>query len=164
MGIRNTRFNFDMNLLQMQAEVYPEAKLPQSLDLSDQPDCPRKVVIKEVESGEIRLEVGADGTFLLFDCECTDALPYCKAQCCGLVGTIVFQDELDDKLLPVELDGESLVLTRDADGFCSCLDRRTRLCGIYPDRPRTCQNFHCTRGAHQRGWKLANRVHRQSML
>jgi hypothetical protein len=137
-----------------------------SLELVDSrmfPPIPRKTVLKELPSGEIRMESGADGAWLLFDCDCLDALPYCKAQCCGLIGTVVFPEELETKELPVEFDGETLVMARDADGFCSCLNRETRTCEVYEDRPMTCQQFHCTRGASQRGWKLANSVNRQPL-
>ncbi|HEY9652973.1 MAG TPA: YkgJ family cysteine cluster protein, partial [Coleofasciculaceae cyanobacterium] len=123
-------------------------------------------VIKQLPSGEIRLELGADGVYLQFDCDCLDALPYCQAQCCALKGTGVAPEELQAIAYPVEWDRDTelAVMQRDADGFCTCLDRQTRRCGIYKDRPQTCQNFHCTRGAHVRGWKLANSVYRQSMI
>lgn len=138
---------------------------------SEAPSIPRKTIIREFtkdgeKTGEIRIEDGADGTYLLFDCDCLDALPYCRAQCCGLRGTFVFDDELELKNLPVETDPGSnqFVMKRDSDGLCSCLDRQSKHCLIYDDRPRTCQQFHCTRGADVRGWKLSNYVHRQSMM
>lgn len=144
----------------------PEGKKPNPIDeqdLSDFPAIPRRVVIKEVPSGEIAVEQGADGLYLRFDCDCLHALPVCQAQCCALNGTIVFPEELEQKAYPVEWDGknEAFVMERQSDGFCKCLDRNSRLCGIYNDRPATCRDFHCTRGAYQRGWKLANHVYRQ---
>lgn len=128
------------------------------------PNVPRKQTVAKLPSGEIRLEIGADGTYLMFDCDCLDALPYCKAQCCGLRGTTVHPDEYHTEKYEAEWDEvlEEMVLKRDSDGMCYALDRCTRTCGIYEDRPRVCQDFHCTKGANVRGWKLSNSVHRQS--
>lgn len=128
------------------------------------PRIPRKVVLKEVSSGEIRIEDGADGTYLLFDCECLDALPYCRAQCCALRGTIITPEEYHSELYEAYWDERvnGMVLKRDADGFCYCLNRETKRCNIYENRPKVCKNFHCTRDASARGWKLANQVHRQN--
>ena len=138
-------------------------KQPRIQDFSDFPSIPRRVVLKEVPSGEIAIEQGADGIFLRFDCDCIHALPYCQAQCCGLIGTGVFYEELEKIDYPCEWDHANSywVLTRDSDGFCTCLDKEKRLCRIYEDRPETCREFHCTRGATQRGWKLPNSVYRQ---
>lgn len=115
---------------------------------------PQRVVLKEVPSGQIVIEQG-NGTWIRFECDCRDALPYCQAQCCGLPGTIVLSEETDLGY-PIEFD-EGLnhwVLERGSDTFCVCLDRTTRLCGIYDHRPQTCRAFHCTKGANMRGWKL----------
>jgi hypothetical protein len=131
----------------------------------DKPEpIPRQVVLKEVPSGQIRIEDGADGTYLLFDCECLDALPYCRAQCCALRGTIITPEEYHSEKYQAYWDEgvNGMVLKRDADGFCYCLDRENKRCNIYEDRPKVCRNFHCTRDANARGWKLANHVHRQN--
>ena len=140
------------------------AREPRIQDFSEIPSIPRRVILKEVPSGEIAIEQGADGIFLRFDCDCMHALPYCQAQCCGLIGTAVFQEELELVDYPCEWDDSMgcWVLSRDSDGFCTCLDREHRLCSIYEDRPRTCKEFHCTRGASQRGWKIPNSVYRQA--
>ena len=141
-----------------------ELKAPTVQDYSDYPSIPRRVVLKTVPSGEIAIEQGADGIFLRFDCDCIHALVYCQAQCCALIGTAVFPEELEKTDYPVEWDDSinGWVLVRDSDGFCTCLDKEKRLCRIYPDRPQTCQKFHCTRGADQRGWKIPNSVYRQA--
>lgn len=130
------------------------------------PIIDRKTILKEVKSGTISAELGADGTYLRFDCDCLDALPICKAQCCALIGTIVTFDEMNDlfeELCDFHEGMKAFLLKRDSDGFCTCLDRTTRRCTIYEDRPNTCQEYHCTRGVGNRGWKLANSVTRQSM-
>lgn len=129
---------------------------------------PRKQVLKSFPNGEISLELGADGVYLRFDCDCLDALPYCQAQCCAMPGTVVFEEEAEEKglrdLVEIDFSMNELVMVRDSDGFCGCLNRETRLCEIYGNRPDTCKRFHCTRGADARGWKLPNRLQRQSNI
>lgn len=128
------------------------------------PKVSRKITLVNVPSGEIRLEQGGNGLFLMFDCDCLDALPYCQAQCCGLQG--ISLERADEIRLSqfIEWDDElgEPVMKRDADAFCTCLDRETRTCQVYSDRPLTCREFHCTRGASVRGWKLSNSVHLQA--
>lgn len=131
------------------------------------PYIPRVTVIAQFKDGEIRIERGADGAYLLFDCNCIDALPFCHAQCCSLKGIILTEEEEDLKQTYPMVWNEAMnmyEMRRDADGYCTCLDRETRRCGIYEDRPTTCQQFHCTRGIGMRGWKLPNQIHRQSMV
>lgn len=130
---------------------------------------PHRAVLKSLPSGEIAIETGADGVWLRFDCDCLDALPYCKAACCGIHGIDVTEEEAKQtltvndngkrKTIPLavltstsEEDGRGM--TRSSDGFCHCLDRTTRLCTIYKDRPETCRDFHCTKGPGVRGWRL----------
>lgn len=151
-------------------ENYQPLSLP--LTPNDFPPVPRYQVLKEFsdsngKSGEIRLELGADGVWLQFDCECTDALPYCQAQCCALIGTALLPEELAKFDYPVDYspqDSTPFTMQRGADGFCECLNRSNRTCTIYENRPHTCQSFHCTRGADMRGFKLSNRVTRQSVI
>lgn len=129
------------------------------------PAIARKQVLAKTPTGEVRLELGADGLWLLFDGPCLEMLPYCQAQCCALRGTAVRNDE--EERLDAYLEWDDIhgypVMRREADGFCQCLNRESRKCSIYEDRPDTCRKFHCTQGAHQRGWKLPNAVQRQSI-
>lgn len=141
----------------------------EDLKLEDAPTIPRKTILATVPSGTVSVEQGADGAWLRFDCDCLDALPYCFAQCCGLRGTIVFEEEAEQKNIPMSLleidEGiDEYVMRRDSDGFCICLDRRTRLCEIHDHKPNTCARFHCTRGAGQRGFKLPNAIYRQNNI
>ena len=128
------------------------------------PRIPRKQTLVTLPSGEIRIEDGADGAYLLFDAECLDCLPYCRAQCCGLIGTVISPDEYHSEMYEAYWDErtQAMVLKRDADGMCYALDRDTKRCSIYENRPHTCKQFHCTRDASARGWKLNNSVSRQS--
>lgn len=126
-------------------------------------EVPRRTTLVTVPSGEIALESGADGVWLQFDCECVDALPYCKAHCCTLTGIQLTQEEADSEMYVAYPDTEGNVnLKRCADNYCTYNDRKTRLCSIYEHRPNTCQTFHCTRGGDVRGWKLSNGVQRLS--
>jgi hypothetical protein len=147
---------------------------PQQLPLTPNkfPKIDRQTILKEFikngeKTGEIRLQLGADGVWLQFDCDCMDALPYCQAQCCALIGTAVMPEELLEFNYPVDVSPDQeiqITMQREADGFCKCLNRESRTCNIYENRPDTCKAFHCTRGAGVRGWKLSNRVHRQSFV
>lgn len=133
-------------------------------DIDKHPEVPHITVLKKLPSGEIRIETGADGAYLVFDADCLDCLPYCRAQCCAMVGTVIYPDEIAESGLLTDFDpsmGQS-VLRRDADGRCHYLDRGSCTCSVYEDRPRTCQAFHCSRGVDVRGWKLPNGAHRHS--
>lgn len=138
-------------------------------------EVPHRAVIKEVPSGQIVMEVGADGVFLRFECECVDALPYCKSACCALHGIDVEEDEIDQVeraasaqnlyncddpnrkfQLPVVIrnDDDEPTMRRGSDSWCVAIDRKTKACRIYEDRPKTCRDFHCTNAAGMRGWRL----------
>ena len=121
------------------------------------------MILKELKSGRIELVDGGDGIFLRFDCECKDALPYCRARCCNLPGIGVTLDEAMAmrrdrgaawiKLHLIPGDG-GVEMRRAATGWCQQNDPTTKLCGIYEDRPHTCSDFHCTRSNDARGWRL----------
>lgn len=130
--------------------------------IANPPKLPRTQILVTVPSGEVRIEDGADGAYLVFDCDCLDALPYCRAQCCGLRGTCVHPEEIEHAGYKVDWDEEMqrFVLHRDADSMCHYLNRESKTCDIYENRPQTCRDFHCSRGALMRGWKLANSVSR----
>ncbi|MFB2880873.1 YkgJ family cysteine cluster protein [Floridanema aerugineum] len=167
------------NIISSDNEEFPELpNLPQAGILEDLrsrfPEIDRTTIIKEFPSGQIRLEAGSDGLFLVFDLDCLDALPYCKAHCCGHIGTVVLDEEVDDlnslsqilekRLLTYNhyIDKNRYEMKRDCDGLCAALDRKTRTCEIYENRPRTCRVFHCSRGLN-RGFRLMS-VSRQKEL
>lgn len=108
------------------------------------------------------MEVGGDGVYLRFDCDCEDALPYCKAACCALAGTTVSPSEaaaFGPDFVTQFHGGGDIIMARRSDAYCRQNDPATRLCLIYPDRPYTCQQFHCSRGPDTRGWQLRlNRI------
>lgn len=153
-----------MNSLNEHYETNIQSAIVVSPEPSKFPPIPWQKIIATVPSGEIRLQQGSDGLWLQFDCECEDALPWCQAQCCALRGIGVRTNERDKLNDFIEWDEgmEGTVMIREADAFCTCLDRITRTCTIYEDRPKTCRDFHCTRGGDVRGWKLPNAVYRQA--
>lgn len=120
-----------------------------------------RTVLKKVPSGQIVSENGGDGVFLRFECSCDDALPFCKATCCSLYGTIVQPHEVEQfKELgladTVQYDPATCtwIMARSSTGYCRQNDPETRRCKIYENRPATCQEFHCTQHASARGWQL----------
>lgn len=132
----------------------------------------KEVLVRLPSGSEVRIEDGADGTWWIFDGDCLEMLPYCRAQCCALKGTIIFDEEIENlakiygeeaanKIISYSSELDEFVLKRDSDGRCTCLDRDSKLCSIYENRPNTCQQFHCSRGSGMRGWKMENVVRRQ---
>lgn len=119
-------------------------------------DVPQRTLIKELKSGGIYTEIGADGVYLQFDCDCIDALPYCKAACCNLREITVSREEEINlpELVVLNTENDNYEMKRSATGWCRCNDPNSKLCTIYDDRPQTCRDFHCTRGHEMRGWKL----------
>lgn len=143
-----------------------DEQLPSNLHVALPVERPieRVTILKELPSGNIRLELGADGVYLLFDADCLDCLPYCKAQCCSLHGIEIDEDEIDSLQDVATIVWNEVLdayeLKRDADGFCNCLNRETRRCNVYEQRPFTCRQFHCTRNAYSRGFKLPCNIER----
>jgi hypothetical protein len=113
---------------------------------------PNKTMILQVASGTIDLEAGGDGVYLQFNCDCADALPYCKARCCSINGILLNDAEARSGLF--EASGDPPELKRCADGYCCYNDRGSRSCTVYEQRPVTCRDFHCSRGPLMRGWRL----------
>jgi hypothetical protein len=113
-----------------------------------------RITLHTVPSGEIALETGADGLFLLFDCACQDAMPFCHGNCCTLHGLDLSTEEVQaGKYEMIDTD-RGPQLKRGADGRCVYQDRYSFACSIWGEKPKLCHDFHCTRGPYMRGWKL----------
>lgn len=118
----------------------------------------RQTVLIAVESGEIRSEIGVDGVHFVFDCDCLDALNFCKSNCCAMPGTVISEEEyqrigdINPKFVMQNPTDGDYEMQRGSDGWCNALDRNTGLCSIYDERPNVCRVFHCSRNI-QRGWK-----------
>jgi len=73
--------------------------------------------------------------------DCEKRIPVCRARCCSFTVEMSKQD-LDEGLLLWEIE-QPYVLRREADGLCSHLDRVTRSCGAYQNRPAACRTYDC---------------------
>lgn len=75
--------------------------------------------------------------------DCAALLPLCKAKCCRLWFPLTRQD-LDEGV--VRWDHERpYSIRREADGWCTHLDRAGGGCGVYAQRPAACRAFDCRR-------------------
>ena len=73
--------------------------------------------------------------------DCDKRVHLCHARCCSFTVELSRQDVEEGQLL-WNID-EPYLLRRDADGHCSHLDRGTRGCGVYQNRPAACRTFDC---------------------
>ena len=73
--------------------------------------------------------------------DCEKRIPICRARCCSFTVEMSKQD-LDEGLLLWEIE-QPYVLRREPDGLCSHLDRHTRFCGVYQNRPAACRTYDC---------------------
>ena len=80
--------------------------------------------------------------------DCDKPVHLCHARCCSFVVELSRQDLEEGQLLwNIE---EPYLLRREADGYCSYLDRATRGCGAYRNRPAACRTYDCR--SDQRVW------------
>jgi Fe-S-cluster containining protein len=107
-----------------------------------------------VPSGTIDLETRGRDQYLQFNCDCPDALPFCRARCCTLPGLLLTEAEHASGRFPLAViqDRAPQLPRRPADGYCvhNGPDRR---CQVYADRPEACRNYHCSRGGRP-GWRV----------
>lgn len=73
--------------------------------------------------------------------DCEKRIPICHARCCSFTVEMSRQD-LEEGLLLWEIE-QPYVLRHESDGLCSHLDRRTRFCGVYQNRPAACRTYDC---------------------
>ena len=65
---------------------------------------------------------------------------HCDAVCCRLTVVLTPQDAIPAHLSAVTESGLR-VMARDADGWCTALDRSRMRCSIYAQRPQVCRRF-----------------------
>ena len=75
------------------------------------------------------------------DVDCASLLPICHGRCCSLTFELTTQD-LDEGVVRWEVE-QPYVILHDRDGYCAHLDRPTRSCSIYEQRPAACRGFDC---------------------
>jgi Fe-S-cluster containining protein len=105
----------------------------------------------EVKSGKIELVFNRDMGYstLQFNCECTDAMPYCKAMCCRLrqgFSVLLRPDEISKyKNRPFPRDPELRIVDNSPDGkSCYYLDSDEAKCTIHGEHPQMCKDYHCS--------------------
>lgn len=64
----------------------------------------------------------------------------CTAQCCRLTAVLAASESIPSHLT-VDMGDGVRAMAKAADGWCVALDRATRACGIYSDRPQVCRRF-----------------------
>lgn len=123
------------------------------------------MILKKVPSGIIEIVESDEGDPLLqFNCECIDALPWCKAACCRgrpQWNSGVYPDELEKfETLDIEVE-DGIKLLKFIKNRCWYLGKDDNLCGTHPDKPRICKEWHCSPGGkgediklRSNGWKL----------
>lgn len=75
------------------------------------------------------------------DIDCGAKVAQCRARCCTFTFPLAQQD-LDEGGVRWDVE-DPYMIRRDADGYCSHLDRRTLACTIHARRPATCRQFDC---------------------
>lgn len=73
--------------------------------------------------------------------DCENRLHLCRAACCRLRFALSVQD-VEEGTVKWDL-GHPYMIRHDADGYCHQLDRTTRHCGIYQNRPIVCRGYDC---------------------
>ncbi len=81
--------------------------------------------------------------------DCENRLHLCHAACCRLRFALSARDVESGK---VKWNlGQPYMIRQGADGYCHHLDRATKFCSIYEDRPFVCRAYDCRQD--ERIWK-----------
>ena len=64
----------------------------------------------------------------------------CEAICCRLEVLLITDTGVPDEFIETDKWG-GMTMARSKDGWCSALDRSTKLCSIYENRPWICREF-----------------------
>jgi hypothetical protein len=109
--------------------------------------------IVETPSGPIEL-VLVQGAFLTlqFNCDCMDALPYCKALCCRMrsgVNVLLDPDEIG-KFKSKPYRGNYILQSNPETDACAHLSAKCE-CTVHQDKPRMCRAWHCSPGGKGEG-------------
>ena len=73
--------------------------------------------------------------------DCLSRVHLCKAACCRLPFALSHQD-VREGIVRWNL-GQPYLIEHDGDGYCVHMDRDSRGCGIYANRPVPCRGFDC---------------------
>jgi Fe-S-cluster containining protein len=84
-------------------------------------------------------ETGGGSPKVEIDCE--KRIPLCHAACCRLRFALTVRD-VEKGNVRWNL-GQPYMIRQSADGYCHHIDRESRRCGIYEDRPFVCRAYDC---------------------
>lgn len=126
-----------------------------------------RTTLVETPSGKIELAFNGAFQVLQFNCECMDALPYCKAMCCRLRSGYHVKllegekGKYESRPLKVrDPNGLHVLQTKKKDGSCVYLNDEA-LCRIHQTKPWACGVWHCSPGGKgdgirftDQGWRL----------
>lgn len=73
--------------------------------------------------------------------DCAARYHLCHGACCGLEFPLSTQD-IEEGVVRWDL-GRPYMIRQGEDGYCAHLDRETRRCTIYEQRPVTCRKYDC---------------------
>lgn len=87
--------------------------------------------------------------------DCGSRLALCRGACCRLTFALTVQD-LEEGRVKWEL-GRPYMIRHDEDGYCHHIERGTKRCGLYENRPVVCRSYDCRKD--KRIWEdFENRV------
>jgi Fe-S-cluster formation regulator IscX/YfhJ len=73
--------------------------------------------------------------------DCENRVHLCRAACCRLELALSKQD-IEEGIVKWNL-GKPYLIARDADGYCRHLDRESRRCSVWRQRPIPCRGYDC---------------------
>lgn len=83
----------------------------------------------------------ADGAPADVEIDCENRLHLCHAACCRLRFALTARD-VEEGRVRWNL-GQPYMIRQGDDGYCHHLDRESRRCGVYEDRPFVCRAYDC---------------------
>lgn len=106
-------------------------------------------VLTRIQAGDDashhRLHLGSPGDKYAVSAEggppCAELIPICGARCCKLPFPLSTQD-LDEGVIRFDL-GRPYLIAHGDDDHCVHLDRGSRGCGVYAQRPGVCRAYDC---------------------
>lgn len=117
-----------------------------------------KQTIQVNESGTIDLILNDQQQLVMqFNCECKDALPYCKAVCCRHrpyynIALEPGEEGKFDKTIPNPMDS-TIQLLGHSGSNCAYLNQSCQ-CSVHSDKPKICQKWHCSPGGKGEGIEI----------
>ncbi|HEX7317664.1 MAG TPA: YkgJ family cysteine cluster protein [Pyrinomonadaceae bacterium] len=87
--------------------------------------------------------------------DCENRIALCRGACCRLTFALTVQD-LEEGSVKWDL-GRPYMIRHDEDGYCHHIERPTKRCGLYEQRPVICRSYDCRKDT--RIWEdFENRV------